>query len=72
MEVSGRTSREKSIIDVLIFGIGHFLHHPPTSLYVVSSLRIKDYHSKASIVDLSSLKYTLLPWPVFGERLSLP
>jgi hypothetical protein len=26
--LSGRTSREKSI-DVLIFGNGHVLHHPP-------------------------------------------
>jgi hypothetical protein len=29
---TGRTSREKSIIDVLIFGNGYVLHHSPTSL----------------------------------------
>jgi len=27
LRLSGRTAREKSIIDVLIFGIGDVLHH---------------------------------------------
>jgi hypothetical protein len=30
LRISGRTSRDKSIIDVLIFRNGHVLHHSPT------------------------------------------
>jgi hypothetical protein len=32
---SGRTSRDKSIIDVLIFGIGYVLHHPATNIAIL-------------------------------------
>jgi hypothetical protein len=40
--ITGRTSREKSIIDVLIFGNGHVLHHPPTKRAVGWSVKIND------------------------------
>ncbi|MCK7513930.1 MAG: hypothetical protein MZV70_64535 [Desulfobacterales bacterium] len=42
----GRTSRDKSIIDVLIFGIGHVLHHPPTSQLIHETVTAEDYQSK--------------------------
>jgi len=40
-------SREKLIIDVLIFENGHVLHHPPTYHQPHSINNIDDYRSKA-------------------------
>jgi len=41
-----RTSREKSIIDVLIFGNGHVLHHPLTNKRQVIMGTSEDYRLK--------------------------
>jgi len=45
MSIKGKTSRDKSIIDVLIFENGHILHHPPTKSQQWKVVRIEDYHS---------------------------
>jgi hypothetical protein len=40
---SGKTSRKKTIIDVLIFRNGHVLHHTPTTLQSWVVVGIDDY-----------------------------
>jgi hypothetical protein len=42
---TGRKSRDKSIIDVLIFGNGHVLHDPPTLCQNQSNIIYQYYHS---------------------------
>ena len=44
--LTGRTSRDKSIIDVLIFGNGHVLHHPLTKQMNLKSLDVVNYDLK--------------------------
>ncbi|MBW2647081.1 MAG: hypothetical protein JRE23_13090 [Deltaproteobacteria bacterium] len=47
------------------------IRQTPTKSHLAASLRINDNLLKVSIVDLSRLKCTLLPFPVFGEIVAL-
>jgi hypothetical protein len=46
MSIRGRTSRDKFIIDVLIFCNGHVLHHPPTIPHFFMVVKFEDYQRK--------------------------